>query len=216
MGQYFNALVIEKHDDNQMVKVQVLNPRDYKNFSKLTESSFIGNDFVNAVMGLINGNPRRVAWIGDYSDDVYGDPYEKKISHDEFMRYYSIVWEDGYEDDDAFVVTPEPMKFDRNSKGWYLVNHTQGAVLSLDDFISHNSWVEKFRNYETGEEEERLWCMSPLPLLTACGNGRGGGDYHEGQPDYEKVGAWAFDLIELTQEKPEGYIDVMYGFKEEW
>lgn len=212
MGQYFKAMVIEKRDDDQMVKVQVLSPRSYDNFSKLTESAFIGNNYVNAVMGMIEDSPQRVAWMGDYADDEYGDPYEKKMPHDEFMRFWEVAWRN---EDDTFAAKPEPMKFDMDSKGWYLVNHTQRLVLSFDDFIGKNKWLERYRDYQTGKEMEEWWCMSPLPLLTACGNGRGGGDYHEQFPDYRQVGTWAFDVIELTQQKPEGFREVMYEFTEQ-
>ena len=53
--------------------------------------------------------------------------------------------------------------------------------------------------------KDTLTLVNPLPLLTACGNGRGGGDYHDCYPDYDKVGTWAFDIIECTDARPEGY-----------
>lgn len=43
--------------------------------------------------------------------------------------------------------------------------------------------------------ENNGWTVHPLPLLTAEGNGRGGGDYHEQNPDIELVGTWARDSI---------------------
>ena len=60
-------------------------------------------------------------------------------------------------------------------------------------------------------------CVHPLPLLTACGNDRGGGDYHEGHPNYNRVGEWAFDLIECTDRKPEGYdkLDIIFTEQEQ-
>ncbi len=54
-----------------------------------------------------------------------------------------------------------------------------------------------------------------MPLLCACGNDRGCGDYHAGYPDYNKVGTWAFDRIELTQKKPVVFQEVMYTFTEQ-
>lgn len=213
MGQYFKAVVIEKRDEDQMEKVQVINPSSYDNFMKLTESCYIGNWYVNAIMGMIEDNPHMVAWVGDYADTECGDPYEKKIPREKLMRIYEAAWGGGSR---KFQIKPEPMQFDMDSKGWFLVNHTQQIVLSIDAFISKNKWMRRYRDYETGKEKDEFWCMNPLPLLTACGNGRGGGDYHHSQPDYLKVGTWAFDLIELTQTKPEGFEDVMYEFKEEW
>ena len=51
------------------------------------------------------------------------------------------------------------------------------------------------------------WTVHPLPLLTCDGNGRGGGDWHEENPDgTEKenaklVGTWAYDHISVTNDK---------------
>jgi hypothetical protein len=44
--------------------------------------------------------------------------------------------------------------------------------------------------------------VHPLPLLTAEGNGRGGGDYHDGS-NMEMVGTWARDVISMENEAPE-------------
>lgn len=57
--------------------------------------------------------------------------------------------------------------------------------------------------------------VHPLPLLTACGNNRGGGDYHEKYPDFDLVGIWAFDLIEFANYKPVGFTERVVGFTEQ-
>jgi len=59
--------------------------------------------------------------------------------------------------------------------GKYLVNHTIGAYLDCDKYkarCNNNDWI-----------------LHPLPLLTAVGNGLGGGDYYGINKD--QVGAWA-------------------------
>jgi hypothetical protein len=43
--------------------------------------------------------------------------------------------------------------------------------------------------------------MHPLPLLTAEGNGRGGGDYYG--PNMDIVGTWARDVISMEEEAPD-------------
>jgi hypothetical protein len=60
----------------------------------------------------------------------------------------------------------------------YIVNHTKKVYIKKGDGIH------------------------PLPLLTAEGNGRGGGDYHEG-PNMEMVGTWARDVISMENEAPD-------------
>jgi hypothetical protein len=55
--------------------------------------------------------------------------------------------------------------------------------------------------------------VHPLPLLTAEGNGRGGGDYHkESGMDY--IGSWARCRLGLLEKLPEGFTEITPNFKE--
>jgi hypothetical protein len=67
----------------------------------------------------------------------------------------------------------------------YIVNHTKKV------------YVKK-----TGD-------LHPLPILTAEGNGRGGGDYHG--PNIDMVGTWARDVISMENEAPD-YTLIECGF----
>jgi len=58
---------------------------------------------------------------------------------------------------------------------------------------------------------KKPYTIHPLPLLTAEGNGRGGGDYKGGD---ELVGTWARDIISVEQECPVGYSELVYEFSE--
>ena len=49
-----------------------------------------------------------------------------------------------------------------------------------------------------------------IHLLTAEGNGRGGGDYNG--PDLELVGTWARDVISVEGLVPEGYTELVCKF----
>ena len=55
--------------------------------------------------------------------------------------------------------------------------------------------------------------INPLTILICEGNGRGGGDFCGNDEEY--VGTWARDLIEISDEIPEGYTCVTYNFKYE-
>jgi len=88
MGQYYMPTLIAEDGT-----VSTLYSHQYDNGLKLMEHSYIGNKFVNAVLTQLWKHPMKVAWIGDYSNDEYGDPYEVKLPHEEFMRYYGIAWE---------------------------------------------------------------------------------------------------------------------------
>ena len=57
------------------------------------------------------------------------------------------------------------------------------------------------------DKNKELQNIHLLPLLTAEGNGRGGGDY-EG----ENVGTWARNVISIEKEIPDGYKELICKF----
>lgn len=211
MGQYYMPTLIAEDGS-----IRTLYSHAYDNGLKLMEHSYIGNNFVNAVLTLLWENPCRVAWISDYSDDECGDLYEKKLVHEEFMQYYKAAWGD---DRDDLLVKPKPRNiFTMKSKYKYLVNHTQRVYIHMGEYIAANKWTESGGWVSRGKYDPLYsydMCINPLSLLTACGNDRGGGDYHEGHPGYEHVGAWAFDLIEATGKRPTDYEKVSFHFTEQ-
>ena len=216
MGQYYKPTLIGARG-----KIRWLYSHEYNNGLKLMEHSYIGNNFVNAVLSQILDHPMKLAWIGDYSPDVYkrewgGEPYQK-MEHDKFVQLFSKIW-GGENSDDETKIHPLPLSGFENIKdfdGWYLVNHTQKIYISMTAYMKRNKWRESYTNRKTGATERWDMCVNPLPLLTACGNGRGGGDYYSGHPDYDKVGSWAFDRIEFTSNKPDDYQEVNYHFTEQ-
>ena len=207
MGQYYHPTMIDDEGN-----ITWINTHAYDNGLKLMEHSYIGNSVMNAVFSQIKDHPLRIAWMGDYSDGELGDPYEHKLMRTAFLHIYSTVYG---EEQEKHLIQPEPMAFDLDTAGWYLVNHTQRQYISLDAYMSRNKWEAVWKDWRTGDTQEYEMCINPLSLLTACGNDRGGGDYHAGFPDYNKVGLWAFDKIELTQKKPVQYQEVMYSFTEQ-
>ena len=209
MGQYYHPTLLGK----RYGLLGWLSPHKYGNGMKLMEHSYMGNRFVNVVLNQIHNNPTRIAWIGDYADSPYDEnnpePYMAKLSLDRFMEFFQKVHG---EKSDAYKISPEEvMPFDGpdDFRGWYLINHTQQSFLDLGKYAEENSWEEKFNSIT------QKWAVHPLPLLTACGNGRGGGDYHDCFPDYDKVGTWAFDVIELTDCLPVGLKEEHYCFTEQ-
>jgi hypothetical protein len=56
---------------------------------------------------------------------------------------------------------------------------------------------------KTKVPESEGWRIHPLPLLTAEGNDRGGGDYrYNNEEEKEVVGSWARDVISIEKENP--------------
>lgn len=85
-----------------------------------------------------------------------------------------------------------------NLEGLYLVNHSKKVYLDCSDYFT--------RCLCDG------WCLHPLSLLTAVGNGEGGGDYYG--ENSEDVGAWAWDIISVEDEPPAAFKEVKYTFIE--
>lgn len=205
MGQYYKPAVITQ--DGRILSVS---SHDFGSGAKLTEHSWIGNEFVNTAYSLIYKSPKQVAWIGDYALDPYGEdilgdfPYVDVMPLEEFQRYYDSVWaEDSTPLSKEMFSQRDAGILDYDTKGTYLVNHSREVYISLDNYLSDCT-------VKGGEWDG--WCMNPLPLLTACGNGQGGGDFHKSRAGYEDIGVWAFDCLEYTDKAPDGYNEEHFMF----
>lgn len=201
MGQYYRPLII--HTDG---KLEVLNSFDFNNTQKLMEHSWISNKFVNAVYALLWHNPCKVAWLGDYAADEVKRFSKKAGGKEQFLKYYQEVWENRSD----HLVKPSKFKgydlpnyLTEETKGTYLINHTQQLYISIEKYISESKFTE----------DGWVWCISPLPLLTACANGCGGSYYGSSM---EAVGSWAFDEIEYSDQFPVTYREVAYRFRERY
>lgn len=201
MGQYYRPFVADNSGT-----VSILKNHDFECFSKLTEHSWISNPFVNAVYTLISKSTKRVAWIGDYANDhhVYvelraaskGKPFPE---WDQYSEYCLMAWGDDVSTlprsqfpDDEFL-----SDYVLKKKKKFLLNHSQQSYLDMTEYAKKNT--------------RDGWCVNPLPILTACGNGQGGGDYHS-QVGIEDVGSWAFDFIEFSSKVPTDYKKEVYFF----
>lgn len=215
MGQYYKPVLIMADG-----KVSTLYSHYYGSGLKLMEHSYIGNEFVNAVLLQIWHNPTRMAWIGDYANDKNGDVYEDAISWNQFMLLYNAAWG---ADEDMHRINPKSrgiLTLKNNRR--FLINHDKKLYIDLKEYIEQNKWheeCERFRYVKNRCPKKVHYsydmCVNPLPLLVACGNDRGCGDDHSNYPDSDKVGTWAFDCIEFTGIRPvNGFTSVMYCFKE--
>lgn len=182
-------------DDNGADKT-VFRPYDFDgNGAKLMEHSYYHNRFVEAALARLSPNWRRskkllrVWWMGDYAN-VEDIPEEKK-------KYLPV--ESTWGDDVTLTVINESFDF---SKPCYLVNESTHEYIDLLklETINRGSWGGS---------------IHPLPLLTAVGNGRGGGDYHGDKAiNQHMVGVWAGDLLTIEESAPTSedgfleYIDI--------
>lgn len=73
-------------------------------------------------------------------------------------------------------------------------------------------------NHDTKEYVDKIkvpnadgWKIHPLPLLTAEGNGRGGGDF---RGESHLVGLWSRNMISVSEKLPEGFTELIFDLVE--
>ena len=157
---------------------------DMHGWAKLTEHAFIGNNLCNAVENYLRCNPQRLVWAGDYADPEKGS--ETNL-YDRCTEKKAIT---------EFSEANLPA-------GLLVINHTKKEYYARDE-------VKSFRPYWS----EKNWTFNPIAIMTAEGNGRGGGDYRCGV-GREDIGRWARDLIEVNRIAPDGYKKINPYFKED-
>lgn len=171
MGQYYMP-VIKRGD-----KLRRVYSHDFDNGLKLTEHSYVGNDFVNVVANDLVDNPAQLYWCGDYAE--IGDFSSESM----FKKIYGYAW-NRTKHSRTTVENPNE-EFDW-SDDWYYVNETKKQYALMP--------------------KQGYFVFSPISLLTAIGNGRGGGDYRR---DNSMIGYWAGDKVYLSKTKPnEKYSDI--------
>lgn len=200
MGQYYKLAI--KDGKGQIF----CNDRKYVGsdyiMAKLLEHGYLHNWLCHSVAkGLENGSIKRLAWVGDYAEE----DEMKEITKGDVS--YAMIWgDDAVGEAKDYGRVPEiifPLVKRFSYKGKYLLNHTKKVYMSFDEYIT------AFKD-ATGSDD---YAISPFTILTAIGNGRGGGDY--GGNCQEVVGTWAWDEIGIAKKIPDGYTKVLYPFRED-
>jgi len=166
-----------------------MSPYAYGNGSKLMEHSYIGNKYVESFEFLLSPEGRayksRVVWAGDYAD--------KEEGQDENL--HEMACDDESSDTLGNLLLQPPVRSTTQYR--YIVNHDKKEYV---DKLDVKACPRGLR-------------IHPLPLLTAEGNGRGGGDFRG--KDEEMVGSWARNVISVEEEVPEGYEKHIVNFEED-
>ena len=145
-------------DDHKKVKSWIYS-HDYDNGLKLMEHSYLGNNMMQAIMNLLKVGGLWYKQRIVWAGD-YADP-EFIGDKNQHANLYDMC-------KDSKKIHPT----DRLVNPMYLVNHTKNLYVDLTKL----------------PKDPDNWCVHPLSLLTAEGNGRGGGDYRVENP---YVGTWA-------------------------
>ena len=190
MGQYYKPTILE--NDKKTVKA-FIKSWNYNNGAKLMEHSYLGNNFVARLEVELLNNPQPLVWAGDYADPELDENGEPLMNTYEGREYEANLYD---------LCTDEkqlPMKTVKaSSKRKYILNHDKKEYVVK----------EKYNPEE--------WQIHPLPLLTADGNGRGGGDYRS-DVEADNVGRWKRDTISIITRKsdiPKDFTELKIKFKE--
>ena len=203
MGQYYNILT--KRDDKCTLysrSYRLTNGSTEYQFAKLTEHSWINNTTMSCFSNLILRKPTKVAWVGDYSDQYEEDEALNNLDHNQMKELHDLAWNDQVREK---ILPFRPLLV----KYLLLVNWDKKQYVDMYEYIEKSTVKE---GCFAG------WCLHPLSLLTALGNGFGGGDYHGINEDL--VGNWCFDTLSFEsydiKEKldNEGYVKLDIEFRE--
>lgn len=173
MGQYFVPVIRTCDGDTEK-----LYSHDYSCGSKLMEHSYLANEFVNAVLFTMEDICKeidyvRLYWMGDYADEVIPEDDDDKLAA------YRYAY-DGKKSSYKFTLTEDVM----TTVGWFVHNLDKHRVLNIPSF-SYGHMI------------------NVLPLLTNCGNGRGGGDFDgvlkldDENVSVNGIGPWAGDRLDV-------------------
>jgi len=178
---------------------ECLDSHNYGSGLKLMEHSWMKNNFVKTVESLIAEGGRwfndPIIWSGDYGD--HADNYHKNVKpikvlqSNEFYRFLVNL------DKKEYVDKTEVPEID----GWQIY-----LLVNLDK----KQYVDK-----TEVPEIDGWQIHPLPLLTADGNGRGGGDYY-GEDRDGLIGSWCLNRVIATNIEPDSdFTKIHFNLTEE-
>ena len=186
MGQYYNILTNKNNEyklyDRSIKKAENEEP-EYM-LAKIMEHSWLYNETMTSFSNTIFENPTKDAWVGDYADESEPeDLHNDSLSLEKALELHEIAWrtEEHYLDYEDF-----------ETEKMLLINWDKKQYVKMQEYVENNTYND--------------WCIHPLSLLTAIGNGFGGGDYRG--INLEKVGMWAYDTISFEkQEKEQEFID---------
>ena len=137
----------------------------------------------------------------------------KAISEKLYQKKCRLIWCGDYAENEEVAMTGLTVKDIWDCDGEE-VNKTN---FNIDNLFLCNHETKEYINlaiYKQLSMDKDGWVIHPLSLLTAIGNGRGGGDYWEDYPNADKIGIWAWNLISLEAEPPMDYIEFEVVFKE--
>ena len=187
MGQYYLVVTLDAGGR----ATSFIDPHSYGCGAKLCEHARIKSSFVLTVSAALSPEGRfhksRLVWAGDYADPEVGPQHgaDQEEHHQEHeaknLNAMCRLLDLGA------MAEPEAKEVEEYP---FVVNHSKRCYVHVGSC--------------RGE------VYHPLPMLTADGNGRGGGDVHSGSP---LIGAWARDIISCEKSAPLDFSELLYSLK---
>lgn len=182
MGQYYKpAIQAIKYEDNckQVRKLFVIDPYDLDYGIKLCEHTHRNSEVVRLVTNLMYELNKQdwatqLVWLGDYANPSFG--VEPNLYGS--LQYSNVQ----FRKEDGVIVSAMVEGFDgvidMTQDHHYLVNHDRNEYINT---------------------AENVGAYSQLALLTADGNGKGGGDYWG--KNWRDVGLWRYHEISVMDKE---------------
>lgn len=177
------------------------------NSVKLMEHSWWNNEFLTNFCARLyersreNNKETHILWLGDYAE-LDGLSSLEGLSAC-FARVVQRSWlKQALQDPNRKEIDIGNTNPDFSLINKFLVNTTKQEFINCTTYYNCNHDVDD-------------WYIHPLPLLTAVGNGKGGGDYFG--VNNELVGRWAGDALYIDDEEPvEPFKEIFPIFREKW
>lgn len=177
MGQYYYPTIKKDRALEQFCSL------DCDSGMKLTEHSYLGNRFVDAVLSSLIDEPGRLCWLGDYATKSDFDALGVKEETAKLMLAAMGMFCSKDSDPENLYLHYADCSPSETASEAFVVNHSKKEYVDL-------KLCRKFM------PEDRFGMkLHPIPLLTAAGNGKGGGDYYGS--NMGMVGRWCCDEIQL-------------------
>lgn len=202
MGQYFRPCLLAKnYKETYDPVIDSVDCYKLGNGAKLMEHSYVGNVFVAGAIRMLRDNKDNpFVWCGDYAD-----PVNEKMHNGRNMYDFACMGD--FDTEQTKLNCSDLMEISKrehiSDEEWcefinenfdkYVINHTKKQYCKVPAF------------------DKDKWTYHPLPLLAFDGEM---GSYYGS--DEDMVGIWAYDVLESSNEIPEGYEELDVFFYERY
>lgn len=204
MGQYYKIVNVDKEE--------MLYPFKFNCGLKLMKWAYANNPMVLALYNLLATSWKgdRVYVIGDYADfSVPSECWYKPLK----ALFYEKGIEDLYTYAAEYFLDVSEYTDRENNCYQYIYNHALKVYIDLNKCPIEDA--KSFGKYSF----VTFTRISPLPLLLAMGNGRGGGDFANCMNGFKYVGTWCNTVQSIEISKSilpvNGYTEFNPDFSEQ-